>query len=541
MKKHKLIYKPELKQRNKTNESHQSNEHHMQVEKLSFFEKVKGEINSLRDKLTQILPPQTLTKGLALMSLTAFSLGLIDKTQANQLEALEIASSSINISRGTEIYMNQNSPGYQLQEVIQEEGSRCTLRINLVPENKEFLYNYPYETGIENPIFRKIGDKWIIIHHGGLIIKNINELVGTISDSDINIPFEDDEYGLFKGTLDGCFFYDINNHDNSIPVQHKYYDTADQQVHDTQVNPVCTRDGDFVYTNLKGFTDTNGNRQYRVNRMNENTDSIVTEVLDLPKNSWNDRLNGTVVSSIPGQIPFEKVINNDLFSVPYDSNSGLDRLNKTDMNYTNPEIIYQNQTRGITEFNSMGENIMGVRMGSPYSGSDAIDIFDISTQEILFHVEGDNNNDGINQNHILGFGQMPDGRYCFITRNGGPSDPIHQITFYYDNSTTPTDNEIVQKPNTVNLTNYPNPFNANTKFSFTLDSDSPVKCGIYNTKGQKVASLVKSLGEHHFTKGTHDITWNGKADNGQTLPSGIYFFSIESKGQRVTHKILKMK
>jgi hypothetical protein len=67
--------------------------------------------------------------------------------------------------------------------------------------------------------------------------------------------------------------------------------------------------------------------------------------------------------------------------------------------------------------------------------------------------------------------------------------------------------------------NYPNPFNPSTKITFTLPKPEHVTLAVYNTLGQKVATLLNT----RMTAGSHDVTFDAS-----TLPSGIYFYRIQA-------------
>ena len=70
--------------------------------------------------------------------------------------------------------------------------------------------------------------------------------------------------------------------------------------------------------------------------------------------------------------------------------------------------------------------------------------------------------------------------------------------------------------------NFPNPFNAATKISYTLPEVSNVTINVYNMLGVKVRTLVntkKSAGEF-------EVIWDGKNDRGKNVSSGVYFYKI---------------
>ena len=84
--------------------------------------------------------------------------------------------------------------------------------------------------------------------------------------------------------------------------------------------------------------------------------------------------------------------------------------------------------------------------------------------------------------------------------------------------------------------NYPNPFNPATSISYILPRSAHVRIAVYNVLGE-----VASLFEGQQSAGKHSVIWNGAADNGDAVPSGIYFYRL-SAGQFVdTRKMLLLK
>ena len=80
--------------------------------------------------------------------------------------------------------------------------------------------------------------------------------------------------------------------------------------------------------------------------------------------------------------------------------------------------------------------------------------------------------------------------------------------------------------------NYPNPFNPSTTIKFELPSDSKVKLEIYNTVGQKVATLVNK----EMTAGYHQVEFYAS-----NLASGIYFYRMQTNRFVSIRKLLLLK
>ncbi|OGU82870.1 MAG: hypothetical protein A2254_02045 [Ignavibacteria bacterium RIFOXYA2_FULL_35_9] len=85
--------------------------------------------------------------------------------------------------------------------------------------------------------------------------------------------------------------------------------------------------------------------------------------------------------------------------------------------------------------------------------------------------------------------------------------------------------------------NYPNPFNPNTVIRFELPQNQKVSIKVYNTLGQQVRDLL--AGE--LQKGTNGVLWDGKSDDGFSLPSGVYIYKIESEEKMLSSKMILQK
>ncbi len=87
------------------------------------------------------------------------------------------------------------------------------------------------------------------------------------------------------------------------------------------------------------------------------------------------------------------------------------------------------------------------------------------------------------------------------------------------------------------LSNYPNPFNPSTEISYTLPTAGDVIVAVYNTRGQKVTTLVEGT----QNAGTYTTRWSGTDTNGKPVSSGIYYCRITSGTQDCTRKMVLMK
>ena len=85
--------------------------------------------------------------------------------------------------------------------------------------------------------------------------------------------------------------------------------------------------------------------------------------------------------------------------------------------------------------------------------------------------------------------------------------------------------------------NYPNPFNPETKIKFSTERDSDVQVTIYSLIGEKVQTIQNG----QLNAGNHNLSWYGKDQSGNKVPSGVYFYEVKSDNRTATGKMLLLK
>ena len=89
-------------------------------------------------------------------------------------------------------------------------------------------------------------------------------------------------------------------------------------------------------------------------------------------------------------------------------------------------------------------------------------------------------------------------------------------------------------PNQIALhPSYPNPFNPNTKISFTLSLSSFVDMQVIDINGRKIKNLLNKT----LNSGNHNISWDGANDSGVNMSSGIYFIILNVNGTILSQKL----
>lgn len=85
---------------------------------------------------------------------------------------------------------------------------------------------------------------------------------------------------------------------------------------------------------------------------------------------------------------------------------------------------------------------------------------------------------------------------------------------------------------------FPNPFNNTTRIKFDLPVSQSVTINVFDILGRKIRTLVNNV---VYSAGNHFIDWNGKNDFDATIPSGVYFYRMESEQISETKKLVLLK
>jgi len=97
-----------------------------------------------------------------------------------------------------------------------------------------------------------------------------------------------------------------------------------------------------------------------------------------------------------------------------------------------------------------------------------------------------------------------------------------------------TDSFINTIPNQLALQpSYPNPFNPNTKISFSLPKLSDVDMQVVDINGRKIRNLLNNT----LASGNHNVSWDGTNNSGVNMSSGIYFIILNVDGVILSQKL----
>jgi predicted phosphodiesterase len=84
---------------------------------------------------------------------------------------------------------------------------------------------------------------------------------------------------------------------------------------------------------------------------------------------------------------------------------------------------------------------------------------------------------------------------------------------------------------------YPNPFNPSTIISYTLSKPGFVKLAIYDVLGREIKTLINE----NQNSGTYTLEWRALDSLGRILPSGLYFYKIETESFVQTRKMMLLE
>lgn len=123
-------------------------------------------------------------------------------------------------------------------------------------------------------------------------------------------------------------------------------------------------------------------------------------------------------------------------------------------------------------------------------------------------------------------------RVRFQDTHGNWSEPSDELHGLY-----PTDAEGTLPVRFSLLQNAPNPFNPTTVLRYQLAAAGMVRLSVYDVAGRHLRRLVDAA----MTPGLHEATWDGRADGGAFVGSGVYIARLESDGNVQTIRMALLR
>jgi hypothetical protein len=114
--------------------------------------------------------------------------------------------------------------------------------------------------------------------------------------------------------------------------------------------------------------------------------------------------------------------------------------------------------------------------------------------------------------------------HCDRTGMPDGTEPPYPHDVAYANGVLPDNFKLEQ--------NYPNPFNPETSIKYSLFTDGYASLKVFNTKGEKVATIF----EGKRNAGSYEVVFDASQ-----LASGVYFYTLRTTGFAITKKMVVMK
>jgi len=120
-----------------------------------------------------------------------------------------------------------------------------------------------------------------------------------------------------------------------------------------------------------------------------------------------------------------------------------------------------------------------------------------------------------------------------VSQGWNGSDLVNLTKYIYTYSSSTDVTETSENIVDYNLSNnYPNPFNPSTKIEFRTAESGFVSLKVYDVLGKSIAILVNEI----KPAGKYQVNFDAR-----NLPSGVYFYKLESGNFVETRKMLLMK
>jgi len=91
--------------------------------------------------------------------------------------------------------------------------------------------------------------------------------------------------------------------------------------------------------------------------------------------------------------------------------------------------------------------------------------------------------------------------------------------------------------NFILINAYPNPFNPSTIIEFSLPENENVSLSIYDINGKEINKIL----DKYLLKNKYEIEWNGRDNNGNYVPSGIYMINLVINNSFYRRKVTLIK
>jgi hypothetical protein len=163
-----------------------------------------------------------------------------------------------------------------------------------------------------------------------------------------------------------------------------------------------------------------------------------------------------------------------------------------------------------------------------------------SRERPFYHVLTNSNGDTLLEtdeiNLCLETDQFNDGNYRVYVEafDCGGNSTVDSQDVYFDNGVNGISEQFNDKPMAFSFRVHSSSNGKSTSASiyFSLPYTAPITISVFNSKGKQVATVAN----REFHTGNHTVSWHWENDKGNNLPTGIYFFRMQTEGFSTTVK-----
>jgi len=125
------------------------------------------------------------------------------------------------------------------------------------------------------------------------------------------------------------------------------------------------------------------------------------------------------------------------------------------------------------------------------------------------------------------------GGWLDVCGEGLTGDWVMFIVYRQVCDTGVTEERMVASSPIALLPPQPNPTTGDTRVSFFVERERPVRLDVFDLQGRRVTGLA----DRSFPAGSHSMTWNGRRADGSVAANGVYFLVLRSGDHRETRKV----
>ena len=178
-----------------------------------------------------------------------------------------------------------------------------------------------------------------------------------------------------------------------------------------------------------------------------------------------------------------------------------------------------------------------------FNGDDPLAVESFSERIIFMDDTTDNYTPGNDQGKVRVAKLFPgdldnDGYGDLVLSSASFAADKPQLFMIEHDGTLETDHSNYTIPNHVSISqNFPNPFNPETQFSYTLNESGTISLGIYDIMGK----LIYTVYDGFQRAGNHNVLWSGLDQNKRPVSSGVYFYRLVTQSNTISKKMVLAK